>query len=72
MVSEINVWVPEIVFELLHKQQNANDVILCMDLKHIVYGVVLQNLVILRQAVPVLLDKVVFLQKWRPTNTYYV
>ena len=30
------------------------------DLKHIVYGVVLQNLVILRQAVPVLLDKVVF------------
>ena len=62
-------WVPEIVFELLHKQQNANDVILCKDLKHIVYGVVLQNLVILRQAVPVSFDQVVFYKMadyWRP------
>ena len=58
IVSEINVWVPELVFELLHKQHNVNDVILCKDLKHMVYGVVLQNLVILRQTVPVLFDQV--------------
>ena len=36
IVSEIYAWVPEIVFELLHKQQNSNDVILCKNLKHIV------------------------------------
>ena len=36
IVSEIYAWVSEIVFELLHKQQNADDVILRKDLKHIV------------------------------------
>ena len=47
----------------MHKQQKANDVILCKDLKHIVYGVVLQKLVIPRQAIHVLFDQVVFFYK---------